>query len=78
VVYKRNENNIITGSISCNANPLSQTAQFPDVVVGPEFVTGSSRMKAGTAQKLVLKHDFDRNHDSAGKVKGTKWSMICN
>jgi N-acetylmuramic acid 6-phosphate etherase len=47
-----NENNIITGSISCNAgSPLSQTAQFPvDVVVGPEFVTGSSRMKAGTAQ----------------------------
>ncbi|MCL4164634.1 UNVERIFIED_CONTAM: hypothetical protein GTU68_063235, partial [Idotea baltica] len=53
---KCNENNIITGAISCNKNsPLSKTAQFSiDVVVGPEFVTGSSRMKAGTAQKLVL------------------------
>ena len=53
---KCNENNIITGCITCNeGSPLSQTAQFPiEVVVGPEFVTGSSRMKAGTAQKLVL------------------------
>src|SRR5690606_12155120 len=51
-----NENGIITGSISCNQHsPLSQTARYPiEVVVGPEFVTGSSRMKAGTAQKLVL------------------------
>ena len=53
---KCNQQNICTGSISCNADsPLSKTAKFPiDVVVGPEFVTGSSRMKAGTAQKLVL------------------------
>ena len=50
-----NENNINTGSISCNAaSPLSKTAKFPiDIVVGPEFVTGSSRMKAGTAQKQI-------------------------
>jgi N-acetylmuramic acid 6-phosphate etherase len=48
--------NIITGSISCNPNsPVSQAADFPiEVVVGPEFVTGSTRMKSGTAQKLVL------------------------
>ena len=47
---------IITGSISCNANaPVSAAADFPiEVVVGPEFVTGSTRMKSGTAQKLVL------------------------
>lgn len=53
---KCNENGIITGSISCNPNsPVSETAQFPiEVVVGPEFVTGSTRMKSGTAQKLVL------------------------
>ena len=53
---KCNENNIATGCITCNQNsPLALTAQFPIVViVGPEFVTGSSRMKAGTAQKLVL------------------------
>lgn len=47
---------IITGSISCNPNsPVSLEADFPvEVVVGPEFVTGSTRMKSGTAQKLVL------------------------
>lgn len=47
---------IITGSITCNPGaPVSQAADFPiEVVVGPEFVTGSTRMKSGTAQKLVL------------------------
>ena len=69
-----NEKNIITGSISCNADsPLSQTAQFPvDVVVGPEFVTGSSRMKAGTAQKLVLNMISTATMIQLGKVKGNK------
>ncbi len=53
---KCRENNIITGSISCNpGSPLSTHADHPiEVVVGPEFVTGSTRMKSGTAQKLVL------------------------
>ena len=48
--------NIITGSICCNPNaPVSAVADYPiEVVVGPEFVTGSTRMKSGTAQKLVL------------------------
>lgn len=47
---------IATGCITCNLEtPLAQQADFPvEVVVGPEFVTGSTRMKAGTAQKLVL------------------------
>jgi N-acetylmuramic acid 6-phosphate etherase len=47
---------IITGSITCNPNaPVSAVAEFPvEVVVGPEFITGSTRMKSGTAQKLVL------------------------
>jgi len=47
---------IVTGSICCNPNsPLSRVADYPiEVVVGPEFVTGSTRMKSGTAQKLVL------------------------
>ncbi len=47
---------IITGSISCNPDsPVSAAADHPiEVVVGPEFVTGSTRMKSGTAQKLVL------------------------
>ncbi len=69
-----NQNNISTGSISCNAeSPLSKTAKFPiDVVVGPEFVTGSSRMKAGTAQKLVLNMISTATMIQLGKVKGNK------
>jgi len=51
-----NELGIITGSIACNPNsPLSEVAIYPiEVMVGPEYVTGSTRMKSGTAQKLVL------------------------
>lgn len=47
---------IITGCVTCNqGSPLAAAAEFPvEVVVGPEFVTGSTRMKSGTAQKLVL------------------------
>jgi N-acetylmuramic acid 6-phosphate etherase len=69
-----NQNNISTGSISCNAeSPLSKTAKYPiDVVVGPEFVTGSSRMKAGTAQKLVLNMISTATMIQLGKVKGNK------
>jgi N-acetylmuramic acid 6-phosphate etherase len=50
------EQGIVTGSIACNPGaPLSAEADYPvEVVVGPEFVTGSTRMKSGTAQKLVL------------------------
>ncbi len=69
-----NENNISTGGISCNAeSPLSKTAKFAiDVVVGSEFVTGSSRMKAGTAQKLVLNMISTATMIQLGKVKGNK------
>tara|TARA_R110002049_G_scaffold308770_1_gene514004 strand:+ start:19680 stop:20495 length:816 start_codon:yes stop_codon:yes gene_type:complete len=69
-----NENNIITGCITCNHNsPLSQTAQFPiEVIVGPEFVTGSSRMKAGTAQKLVLNMITTTTMIQLGHIKGNK------
>jgi N-acetylmuramic acid 6-phosphate etherase len=47
---------ITTGSIACNPNsPMSEVADHPiEVIVGPEFVSGSTRMKSGTAQKLVL------------------------
>lgn len=50
------ERNIITGCITNNpGSPLALAADFPvEVAVGPEFVTGSTRMKSGTAQKLVL------------------------
>src|SRR6195952_1168368 len=51
-----NQRNIVTGCIVCNTgSPVAAEAQYPvEVVTGPEFVTGSTRMKAGTAQKLVL------------------------
>ncbi len=73
-LQKCNENQILTGSISCNENsPLSRAAQFPiEVIVGPEFVTGSSRMKAGTAQKLVLNMISTATMIRLGKVKGNK------
>ena len=69
-----NEENIITGCITCNKNsPLSLTAQYPiEVIVGPEFLTGSSRMKAGTAQKLVLNMITTTTMIQLGRVKGNK------
>ena len=69
-----NDHHIITGCITCNHNsPLSRAAKYPiEVVVGPEFVTGSSRMKAGTAQKLVLNMITTATMVKLGKVKGNK------
>lgn len=71
---KCNEQNISTGCITCNqGSPLALTAKLPvEVVVGPEFVTGSSRMKAGTAQKLVLNMLSTAAMIQLGKVKGNK------
>jgi N-acetylmuramic acid 6-phosphate etherase len=55
-VNEARKRGITTGCITCNyGSPLAAAAEFPvEVVVGPEFVTGSTRMKSGTAQKLVL------------------------
>jgi N-acetylmuramic acid 6-phosphate etherase len=55
-IEKCNQKKILTGAITCNLNsPLAKAAKHSiEVIVGPEFVTGSTRMKAGTAQKLVL------------------------
>jgi len=71
---KCNDNNITTGCITCNeGSPLAKTATYPvEVVVGPEFVTGSSRMKAGTAQKLVLNMISTAAMIQLGRVKGNK------
>jgi len=71
---KCNKNGIATGCITCNSgSPLSDTAQYPiEVIVGPEFVTGSSRMKAGTAQKLVLNMVSTATMIQLGHVKGNK------
>ena len=53
---KCRQNNILTGCITCNpGTALAAVSDYPvEVIVGPEFVTGSTRMKSGTAQKLVL------------------------
>lgn len=69
-----NKNNIITGCITCNHNStLSQTAKYPiEAIVGPEFVTGSSRMKAGTAQKLILNMITTSTMIQLGHIKGNK------
>ena len=65
---------IITGCIVCNINsPIANISDYPvEIVVGPEFVTGSTRMKAGTAQKLVLNMISTSVMISLGKVKGNK------
>ena len=71
---KCNALNISTGCITCNEqSPLALTAKFPVVaVVGPEFVTGSSRMKAGTAQKLILNMISTATMIQLGRVEGNK------
>lgn len=68
------EHQILSVGISCNAGaPLSGLVDFPiEVVVGPEFVTGSTRMKAGTAQKLVLNMISTSVMIKLGRVKGNK------
>lgn len=69
-----NENNIITGCIVCNSgSPIAAQAKYPvEVITGPEFVTGSTRMKAGTAQKLVLNMLSTTVMIQLGRVKGNK------
>lgn len=71
---KAKSNGILTGGISCNPDsPLAQIADFPITpVVGPEFITGSTRMKSGTAQKLVLNMISTSLMIKMGRVKGNK------
>ena len=66
--------NITTACIVCNSNsPLSKVSDYPiEVIVGPEFLTGSTRMKSGTAQKLVLSMISTSVMIQLGKVKGNK------
>lgn len=68
------EKGILTGCVTCNADtPLAAAVAYPiAVVVGPEFVTGSTRMKAGTAQKLVLNMISTTTMIKLGRVKGNK------
>jgi len=73
-LQKAKENGILTGGITCNpGSPLANLAEFPMIpVVGPEFVTGSTRMKSGTAQKLTLNMISTSLMIKLGHVKGNK------
>ena len=72
---KCQENKITTGCITCNMDsPLADVSDHAiEVVVGPEVITGSSRMKAGTAQKLILNMISTTAMIQMGYVEGTVW-----
>ncbi|MCI0920494.1 N-acetylmuramic acid 6-phosphate etherase [Sphingobacterium rhinopitheci] len=69
-----NEKGIATGCIVCNGgSPIAAIAKYPvELIVGPEFVTGSTRMKSGTAQKLALNMLSTSVMIRLGRVKGNK------
>jgi N-acetylmuramic acid 6-phosphate etherase len=73
-IEKAKEHGLLTAGISCNPDsPLAAAVEFPIApVVGPEFVTGSTRMKSGTAQKLVLNMISTSLMIKLGRVKGNK------
>lgn len=68
------QNGLLTGCITSNPKtPLAQAADYPiETIVGPEFVTGSSRMKSGTAQKMVLNMISTSLMIRLGRVKGNR------
>jgi N-acetylmuramic acid 6-phosphate etherase len=65
---------LLTGCITSNPNsPLAAVSDYPiETIVGPEFVTGSSRMKSGTAQKMVLNMISTSLMIRMGRVKGNR------
>jgi N-acetylmuramic acid 6-phosphate etherase len=73
-IMKARENGILTGCITCNpGSKIVEVTEYPIVVVvGPEFVTGSTRLKAGTAQKMILNMISTTVMIKLGRVKGNK------
>lgn len=73
-IKRARQKGIVTGCIVCNLqSPLAAEAEYPiEVITGPEFVTGSTRMKAGTAQKLVLNMISTTVMIQLGKIRGNK------
>ncbi len=71
---KARENGLLTACITCNPDSgVARVAEYPiEVIVGPEFVTGSTRLKAGTAQKMVLNIITTTLMIKLGRVKGSK------
>ena len=73
-VRQARENGLLTGCITSNPHtPLAEAAAYPiETIVGPEFVTGSSRMKSGTAQKMVLNMISTSLMIRLGRVEGNR------
>lgn len=68
------DNGLLTGCITCNPNSkVAEASEFPiEAIVGPEFVTGSTRLKAGTAQKMILNMITTTIMIKLGRVKGNR------
>ncbi len=68
------ENGILTGCITCNpGSAIAEVTEYPiEAIVGPEFLTGSTRLKAGTAQKMILNMITTSIMIKLGRVKGNK------
>ena len=73
-VKRARESGLLTGCITCNpGTKIAEVAEFPiEAIVGPEIVTGSTRLKAGTAQKLILNMITTTIMIKLGRVKGNK------
>jgi len=73
-IRQARQNGLLTGCITSNPDtPLAQEAEYPiETIVGPEFVTGSSRMKSGTAQKMVLNMISTTLMIRMGRVQGNR------
>ena len=73
-IRQARQNGLLTGCITSNPDtPLAREAEFPiETIVGPEFVTGSSRMKSGTAQKMVLNMISTTLMIRMGRVQGNR------
>jgi len=73
-VQRAREAGLLTGCITCNpGSKIAEAAEFPiEAIVGPEFVTGSTRLKAGTAQKMILNMITTTIMIKMGRVKGNK------
>lgn len=73
-IKEARKNGITTGCVTCSSeSPLAEASEYPiEVITGPEFVTGSTRMKAGTAQKLILNMITTSVMIKLGRVKGNK------
>ena len=73
-IEQAHKRGLLTGCITSNLDtPLAEVADYPiEVIVGPEFITGSSRMKSGTAQKMILNMISTSLMIRMGRVEGNK------